>query len=151
MRLFVGVWPTEEVCDAIAALPRRAGVRWTRREQWHVTLRFLGEVDDPTEWSERIRTVAAQHPSRTITLGPKTTMLGRENLVVPAAGVDDVAAALGAEKFRGHLTLSRRATRDLAGDPFTASWHATEIALIRSHLGRGPAVYETIATGAFAP
>jgi 2'-5' RNA ligase len=151
MRLFVGVWPTDDVRDAIAALPRRAGVRWTLREQWHVTLRFLGEVDDPEPWVTRVRDVAAASSVRTVTLGPRTTMLGRENLVLPAVGVDDLAAALGAEKFRGHLTLSRRATPDLAGTAFTASWEATEIALIRSHLGGGPAVYETIASGAFAP
>src|SRR5690606_4279651 len=49
MRLFVGVVPPEGVLDAIERLarPDRPGVRWTRRQQWHVTLRFLGEVDDP--------------------------------------------------------------------------------------------------------
>jgi 2'-5' RNA ligase len=151
MRLFIGVWPPGEVLDAIEALPRAAGTRWTLREQWHVTLRFLGEIEDPAPWAERVEEVAAQFSARTVTLGPNTKMLGRENLVLPATGLDDVAAALGTEKFRGHLTLSRHATRTLAGEPFAASWEAQEIALIRSHLGRGPAHYETIAVGAFAP
>ena len=46
-RLFVAVWPPDEVLDAIAALPRadEPGVRWTRRDQWHVTLRFLGSAE----------------------------------------------------------------------------------------------------------
>ena len=151
MRLFVGVWPSDEVLDAIEALPRAAGVRWTLREQWHVTLRFLGEVADPSPWADRVVEAAARFEPRTVTLGPRTKMLGRDNLVLPAAGLDDVAAALGAEKFRGHLTLSRRATHHLAGVPFDASWEVRDIALIRSHLGQGPARYETIATGAFAP
>jgi hypothetical protein len=103
-------------------------------------------VADPAPWIERVGSVAAQFAARPVILGPKTTMLGRENLVIPARGVDDIAAALGAEKFRGHLTLSRHATRDLAGAPFSASWDVREIALIRSHLGAGPARYETIAT-----
>ncbi|MEY2471003.1 MAG: hypothetical protein QOK28_332 [Actinomycetota bacterium] len=149
MRLFVGVWPSEEVRDAIEALPRAAGVRWTTRQQWHVTLRFLGEVDDPAPWIRRVSQIASEFSARTVTLGPKTALLGRENLVIPAAGLDDVAAAFGAEKFRGHLTLSRHATRKLAGVPFAATFEAREIALVRSHLGAGPARYETIATGTF--
>jgi 2'-5' RNA ligase len=151
VRLFVGVWPTDDVLDVIAELPRAAGTRWTLRDQWHVTLRFVGEVDDPQPWVERVQEVAAQFAARTVSLGPKTTMLGRENLVIPAAGLDDVAAAFGAERFRGHLTLSRHATHHLAGAPISAAWEATEVALIRSHLGQGPARYETIARGAFAP
>jgi 2'-5' RNA ligase len=151
MRLFAGVWPPEDVLDAIETLPRRADVRWTLREQWHVTLLFIGEVDDDGPWVDRLHEVAARFSPPTVTLGPKTTMLGPENLVIPAVGLDDVAAAFGAEKFRGHLTLSRRATHHLAGEPFDATFDVTEIALIRSHLGQGPARYETIATGAFAP
>jgi 2'-5' RNA ligase len=146
MRLFVGVWPSEEVLDAIGGLPRPSGTRWTSRSQWHVTLRFLGEVADPAPWMDRVATVASECAPRIVTLGPKTAMLGRENLVIPARGLDDIATALGSEKFHGHLTLSRHATRELAGTPFVASFEAREIALIRSHLGRGPARYETIAT-----
>ena len=46
MRLFVAVWPPDDVIDVLADLPRPevAGVRWTTRGQWHVTLRFLGHV-----------------------------------------------------------------------------------------------------------
>ena len=121
-------------------------MRWTTRDQWHVTLRFLGEVDDPAEWIARVVEVAAGAAPRTLTLGPRTTMLGRENLVIPAAGVDDLAGALGADKFRGHLTLSRHATHHLAGEAFEAAFEVREIALIRSHLGSGPAVYQTIAS-----
>ena len=45
-RLFVAAWPPPDVADAIAALPRpvEPGVRYTPREQWHVTLLFLGTV-----------------------------------------------------------------------------------------------------------
>ncbi|MER3453020.1 MAG: RNA 2',3'-cyclic phosphodiesterase, partial [Acidimicrobiia bacterium] len=49
MRLFVAVWPPEEVLDVVAKLPRPGvvGLRWTSREQWHVTLRFFGSVPEP--------------------------------------------------------------------------------------------------------
>ena len=46
-RLFIAVWPPPVVLDAIARLPWPAveGVRYTTRDQWHLTLRFLGNAD----------------------------------------------------------------------------------------------------------
>lgn len=53
MRLFVALWPPKPLLEALQNLSRhlrhRAGptpLRLTRPEHWHVTLRFLGEVDD---------------------------------------------------------------------------------------------------------
>lgn len=148
MRLFVGVWPPADVLDAVAALPRVGDARWTRRDQWHVTLLFVGEVDDAEPWRARLQEVAAQYGARTVTLGPTTKILGRGVLVVPAAGLDDLAGAFGNDRFRGHLTLARNAPRDLAGTAVDASFEVRELALIRSHLGPSPARYETIATAA---
>ena len=47
-RLFVAVVPPDDVLEAVAALPRpvEPGVRWTRPDTWHVTLRFLGDRVD---------------------------------------------------------------------------------------------------------
>jgi 2'-5' RNA ligase len=152
MRLFVGVWPSEEVLDAIDALPRVGTARWTRRDQWHVTLRFLGDVADAEVdgWIATVKDAASRCEPRIASLGPATKIFGRGVLMVPVTGLDDVAAALSAERFTGHLTLARNAYRAIAGAPIAASWNVTEIALIRSDLGDGPARYETIATGAFA-
>lgn len=144
MRLFVGVWPPEDVLDAIAALPRVGEARWTRRDQWHVTLRFVGEVADAEEWVAHVQDAASRYGPRTVTLGPATKILGRDVLMIPVAGLDDVAAEFSEEKFRGHLTLARNASRHLAGTPFRASFDVRELAVIRSHLGNGPARYETI-------
>ena len=50
VRLFVAVWPARgrrpRCCSALDR-PDDPGVRWTTRDRWHVTLRFLGEVDRP--------------------------------------------------------------------------------------------------------
>ena len=51
MRLFVAIAPPPAVLDELDALvePLRAGrldLRWTSREAWHVTLAFLGQVDE---------------------------------------------------------------------------------------------------------
>ena len=46
-RLFVAAVPPPAVLERLAAelaRPERPGVRWTTRDQWHVTLRFLGQA-----------------------------------------------------------------------------------------------------------
>lgn len=45
LRLFVALDPPDAVREALAALPRPLrGVSWTPPEQYHLTLRFIGEV-----------------------------------------------------------------------------------------------------------
>ena len=51
MRLFVAIAPPPDTFDELDALagPLRAGrpdLRWTGRDAWHVTLAFLGQVDE---------------------------------------------------------------------------------------------------------
>lgn len=157
-RLFYAVWLPEEVVDAIAGLPRpqEPGVRWTRRDSWHVTLRFLGRAD-------RLRAVAAldevEAPAAVVRLGPAVSRLGRSVVCLPAAGLDGVAAAVVAataelgeppdpRPFAGHVTLARlrnRAACGVAGTPFSATFTATELCLVRSILGPDRARYETVA------
>ena len=53
MRLFIGTWPPESVMHGLAQTrhtlaehaPRRC-LRFTATEQIHLTLRFLGDIDD---------------------------------------------------------------------------------------------------------
>ena len=181
-RMFVGVWPNGAVRAALGALPRpdNASVRWTPPDHWHVTLRFLGEVDE-AEFDgliAAVRGVAATRRAPTVHLGPATRVLHSGVLMVPAAGLDATAAAVldataafrqsptdravtsnvspNSATYTGHVTVARPATRrgripkSWAGSPIDAAWEAREIALIRSHLGGGPARYETIASGTFA-
>ena len=51
MRLFVAIAPPPAVLDELDALvgplrESRLDLRWTNREAWHVTLAFLGQVDE---------------------------------------------------------------------------------------------------------
>lgn len=157
-RLFVAVVPPDEVLDVIAALPRpeAPGVRWTGRDQWHVTLRFLGEADV----DDAVRALDGATWARCrAELGPAVRRLGRNVLCVPAAGLDDLAgavveatAAVGRppEKrpFRGHLTLARcraKPPRDAVGRPVAAEFPVDAVHLIQSHLGGPhPARYELL-------
>ncbi|HJV08482.1 MAG TPA: 2'-5' RNA ligase family protein, partial [Acidimicrobiales bacterium] len=92
-RLFVAVWPPDDVLDLVAALERPdvAGLRWTRPDQWHVTLRFLGE----TELAPVVAALGhVDAPPATATLGPAVGRFGHRVLHVPVAGLDSVASAV---------------------------------------------------------
>jgi 2'-5' RNA ligase len=156
VRLFVAVAPPAEVLDRVASLrrPERPGVRWTRRDQWHVTLVFLGEVADPDPIVDALD--AAPLEPATAVVGPAVATLGRRVLQVPLAGLDDLAAAVrrtlpparpDAHPFRGHLTLARadRARLgDLAGEPVDGRFAVEDVRLVRSHLGGGGPRYEDL-------
>jgi RNA 2',3'-cyclic 3'-phosphodiesterase len=155
-RLFVAVRLPDEVLDALEALPRRdeAGVRWTRREHWHVTLRFFGEaaVDEATAALQRL--VAAPVEA---TMGPAVSRLGRNVICVPVAGLDDVAAAVteataevgeppDPRPFNGHVTLARLKKQGacrLAGQPFRARFPVDAVHLVHSRLTDGGPEYST--------
>ena len=165
MRLFVAVRPPEAVLELLSALPRPEGApaRWTTRDQWHVTLRFLGNVDDPEPVIAALtRAVVGRGPVEA-SIGPRAAVLGHQVVHLPVRGLEELAdvvitatAAFGeppqTRRFKGHLTLARtkggivdRSALDVA-----ASWTVREVELIRSHLGGGPARYETLRTFSLA-
>ena len=118
-RLFVAVWPPDDVLDRFADIerPKDQGVKWVPQENLHITLRFLGDAD-VDEVSDRLDGVLL--PAATAVLGPAFDLLGERSLVTPVAGVDDLAAVvqqavrgLGTERerkrFQGHITVARLA------------------------------------------
>lgn len=154
-RLFVAVWPTEEASEALAGLPRPdlPGVRWTAPERLHVTMRFLGDCDE----GDAVAALSGLRLSRAeVVLGPAVERLGRAVVVVPARGLDPLAAEIIAatrhigqsppdRPFTAHLTVARFRGRPPAGyaPPVHAAFTATEIALVRSH---PPGTYQNVAT-----
>ena len=75
MRAFVALIPPAaaltELADAVA--PVRAAhpdLRWTPPAQWHLTLAFLGEIDDGVlpELAERLARAARRHPPAPLAL-----------------------------------------------------------------------------------
>jgi 2'-5' RNA ligase len=158
-RLFVGASPSADVCDALAALarPEVVGVRYTTREQWHVTLRFLGDVSVAEALDAFARVSFA--PAEAV-LGPAVTRLGKSVVVVPVAGLDAIAAAVAEamdgvgrppdhETFTGHVTLARlkgRARPPMLSAPIEGRFTVREIHLVRSRLSAQGARYETVAS-----
>jgi 2'-5' RNA ligase len=151
------------VLDAIAALPRpsMSHVRWTTRDQWHVTLRFLGDAAADEVIAALSRVTA---PPTDAVLATRTQRLGRGVLCVHVSGLDDLAAAVLAataslgrppehRAFRGHVTLARvdGPSKPPLTDVPALSWPVATFALVRSHLGGGPARYETVATWPLQP
>ena len=161
MRLFVAVRPPDVVLEQLAALPRpeRTPARWTSRAQWHVTLRFLGNVEDPAPVIEALERAADTLAPLDVTMGPRPGVLGRQVVYLPVTGLEQVAARVvettagfgdppQRRRFRGHLTLARTkgGVVDLSQLALAASWRVGEIELIRSHLGAGPARYEVLSS-----
>ena len=161
-RLFVAVWPPEEVVEHLRSLRRKdqRGIRFVLPENWHVTLRFLGEADEREVAAALAELDTRDLPSIVAHVGPAVDVIGGKALMIPVAGLDELAHAveratmpLGEpprKRFVGHLTLARcaRGARMPAalGSLFDDEFPVTSIALVESRLGPAGARYETLAT-----
>jgi 2'-5' RNA ligase len=158
-RLFVAVWPPDEVVSELMSLRRKdqRGVRFVPPRSWHVTLRFLGDahVEDVLHALEGVPLPRAQ-----ARLGPAVDVLAGRSLVVPVAGLDELAATVAAHtaeigrpprpRFVGHLTLARLQPHapmpSALGSLVHAEFDVDEVALVRSRLHPDGAQYETVET-----
>jgi 2'-5' RNA ligase len=156
-RLFVAVWPPPSVAGLLGGLPRdeASRLRWTTPDQWHVTLRFLGDVDEAAAL-ELFHGVKGRRVDAE--LGPTVERLGPELVVVPVRGLDALAAAVWAvspdlgepphvDGFRGHLTVARQrggGSTSADGVAVSAGFVVDEIALVRSDLHADGARYTTV-------
>ena len=169
-RAFVAVALPADVLDAVAErvalLPIPSGGRIATREQWHITVQFLGDDAD-------IDAVAAAFANQPLDLGAGDLRLGgavvfgnARRARILAFGLcsgaewmralsDRVGARVAPlgytrdpdEEFRPHLTLARfrvptdlRPVRGLIGpEPVGAGWAVEEVVLFESILGAGGA------------
>jgi len=162
-RLFVAVWLPPALTGRLRTLdrPARPGLRWTTEDQWHVTLRFLGETAPDLDLMGVLAAAAGGSDAVTATLGPRPTALGDRVWVLPVDGLDGLAAGVleatrervpvtGRRRFRGHVTLARaRRPGSLAGLPpaeVGGAWTVDTITLVCSHLHPDGARYEIIGT-----
>lgn len=155
--------PPPEIIDAISDLPTKAqrGVRYTKREQWHVTVKFLGE----TNTAEAFTALAQLDGQATdATIGPAVTLLGTRIVMLPVAGLEALAAAtteafadVGEPQperdFQGHLTIARLkgaplrdpSTVSVIGTPIDLTFRASTIALIKTELAPEGATHTLLA------
>lgn len=129
MRLFLAIDPGEEcrrhvagIVDAIRA--GTSGIRWLREGHFHLTLSFLGEVDESRlpEISAAAREVAVRHSPFTVSIAGAGVFPDWRKVRVVWLGLRDagalaelgrdigaMSAALGFPQrpFRAHLTIGR--------------------------------------------
>jgi 2'-5' RNA ligase len=173
VRLFVAVWPDDETRRRLGGLElelgRTRGLRFVGPSRWHITLRFLGEVDEARvePLGQALLECGAAFPGPLeCRLGPGTGWFsGVRVLQLPAAGLDGLAVAVRTATrsfapdpvdpeppFNGHLTLARSKGRrlgvaalgDMSGLPFEAVFEVSTMDLVASKPSPEGHVYTTL-------
>jgi len=125
-RLFVAIDLPESTAKLVADLdPHLAGVRWTAREQLHLTLAFLGQVPEPNETTLKEKLSAIEFHSFFLPIvgtgtfppkgPPKIVWIGvgsgHPHLFQVHKRVQEAALAAGLEpelrSWHPHITLAR--------------------------------------------
>ncbi len=169
----------EELATMVAAIrddSAAAELRWTDPATWHLTIAFLGATpsDDVDRVAAMMRRATGTMETFTVRTGGLGGFPSAAQTRVVWYGVDDHDGALrhlaelthkflGIERprrFRAHLTLAR--SRQRFGGPNLSDWlplvdapatgvRVDRLVLFRSHLGRGPARYESLASAQVLP
>lgn len=172
-RLFIAIDPPERIRDAISAIYGAiAGARWMEDEQIHLTLKFIGEVDNSTE--NQIIDVLSKlsvPPFTMILKGvgvfplrkePRILWVGvQENQILMRlqAQIERALTSIEIEpdprKFYPHITIARlnNAHQERIGQFIsennlfcTEPFEVSEFYLYRSYLGKTGAAYVKEAT-----
>jgi len=180
MRLFVAIAPPAGVLDELEELAApfrltRQDLRWTNRSAWHVTLAFLGEMQEAKldDLLPRLERAARRHCEIGLAFAgagafpvPKRANVLWSGLAGDQRALASLAASVAAgarragapppdkgRRFQPHLTLARcRLPADVTGIVAELAgyqgqeWQADRIHLVRSHLGGSkPPSYSTVA------
>lgn len=171
MRLFVGLGLPPDITGRLASLGGGIpGARWVEARNLHITLRFIGEVEEGLARELHDELAELRFPAFALGLNgfgtfgrsaPNHLWCGVEKaseLLHLQAKVETLAARLGltpeGRKYTPHVTLARfkgapvvRVQDFIArNSPFHAGpWPVEHVILFRSHLGRSGAEYEAIA------
>ena len=164
MRLFIAILLNDEMKDALEAMQagmRRSGVRgnFTKRQNLHLTLAFIGEYDDP----ERVVEVMKSVPLRSFSIRlsgyrPFKDMFFanfeenealREYVKRLRRALLDEEIPFDRKKFLPHVTLIRRAecTRNKAFLPEFQDGEAMRvngISLMKSERGKHGMIYTEV-------
>ena len=152
VRLFVAVDLPDPIVQILSLLPHpaRRGIQWTAPARWHITLRFLGGVDDPGAVAGVLSCLGTRWSGGAVVarLGPTTAWFPAGRVLhVPVTGVDALAGAVHdatswwgeprGPAFAGHVTLARFRGRDaipddLAGVPIAAHFEVPDVVLYES-------------------
>jgi 2'-5' RNA ligase len=180
-RLFVGLRPPEDVLRGVerAVAPHRSsrdGWRWTPRDEWHITVRFLGSSTQARSVAGIVAAVAARTPAFSVQFGgfgafpaphrAHTLWLGLEQGEHRVAALeraltpplDKLGFGPDRRRFSAHLTLcrirdetdARMALVELGRAPVGVRWLVDELVLFESTSGGGSARYVPLAVARLA-
>jgi len=170
--MFVAARPDDSTLERLSVLDLgpTQGLRPVRPGEWHITLRFLGDVDVglvPALVGALGVAAGALPDSIRCRVGPGTAWFGGDRVLqIPVSGLDGAADAVRSAtlpvvpdadddepRFTGHITVARsrrhrldaRARAALAGIPFAASFDVDRLELVGSELSPEGARYTTLA------
>lgn len=162
MRLFVAVWPDEQALSTLRSIarPEVDGVRWMPESNWHVTLRFLGDIpeDHLESLVQALAAIRTESPIQAH-IDTGSEILARNSLALRVTGLEQLAGTVHAavskyrqadeRPFKGHITIARsrkpKALRQIKLEVEPMSWPVTDFALVRSIITSTGALYDTIA------
>ncbi len=172
LRLFVALpLPPEIRARLLGLMGGVNGARWQTEQQLHLTLRFIGEVDEArAEDIDSALGAISFQPFEVSLQGaglfgdlrkPRMLWIGvgpETPLAHLAQKIDTAMVRMGlpadSRKFTPHITVARfkgatgRVDRFLAANDqlFSAPWTVERFTLFRSHLAHSGAIYEPLAT-----
>jgi 2'-5' RNA ligase len=166
VRLFFALWPGEPVRSSLAAaavtVPFAAGARVVRRENYHLTVAFVGEV--PADSLERVRLIGRESRASVFAINfdayeywPKPeVVVAAARTIAPALQAlwAELHQALADDGFewrvkylRPHVTLAHRVAEAPQLPPLRPfTWPARELCLLRSDTGATRRVYTVVDT-----
>ena len=172
MRTFVAVFPPPEVREEALARARRLSlggrVRWSRPENVHLTLKFLGDVREEVldDLCATLEEVCGRHPAFDAELAgfgafPSTRRAqilwagisaGSGGLRSLATDLDAALAPLGFERekrpYTPHLTLGRARSKPASFEPspeeYLGEFRIRHVKLTESKLIPEGAIYRTV-------
>lgn len=172
MRLFIAALIPEEIKRLISEYikglrPNIDGVKWEKSDKLHVTLKFLGEVDDSklAQISSSLDSLYRKHPPFKMNItrlggfpglrNPRVLFMGlseNEELSELHTEIQEQLGALGFErdgrKFIPHVTIGRVkkkfAIKDTLPLPEKAAFEIRNIGLIKSELNKEGSVYTPV-------
>jgi 2'-5' RNA ligase len=166
VRLFFALRPEEAVRSSLAAaalaVPLAAGARGVPRENYHLTVAFVGEV--PADSLERVRLIGQESRPSAFAINfdayeywPKPeVVVAAARTIAPALQVlwADLHRALAVDgfelrvkKLRPHVTLAQRVAEAPQLPPLRPfTWRARELCLFRSDTGATRPVYTVVDT-----
>lgn len=164
LRLFFALWPNPELGQRIRDLTRdwvqSSGGRPVKRENLHLTLAFLGNVDAGKLPELRAAAAELHNPGFEFTLDALNFWRRPGALVLQPRNVPEALPGLAADiwrameafssgsapqNFRPHVTLARKAGPVPQALDISLRWRASEFCLVSSVTDPGGARYEPLA------